>query len=115
MITLGSGKITSDRSVLSEHSRSDRRDIRTEFSAWNHVVWYWQQWIREGRFDHLRGSDYSFNANEREDRAIAKVALSTPTILLVSIRHQLPLNIRCFQGKPFRYDWLLLYSGDDVH
>ncbi|GFW23492.1 transposable element Tcb2 transposase [Trichonephila clavipes] len=51
----------------------------------------WQQWIREGRVYRRGGSGRPRNTNDREDRAIRRVATSAPTTLLASIqRHLLP-------------------------
>ncbi|GFT52288.1 hypothetical protein TNCV_1065151 [Trichonephila clavipes] len=51
----------------------------------------WQQWITEGRVYRRGGSGRPRNTNDREDRAIRRVATSAPTTSLASIqRHFLP-------------------------
>ncbi|GFT85766.1 HTH_Tnp_Tc3_2 domain-containing protein [Trichonephila clavipes] len=55
----------------------------------------WQQWITEGRVYHRGGSGRPRNTNDREDRAIRRVATSAPTTSLASIqrhfsRHPVP-------------------------
>ncbi|GFV56923.1 hypothetical protein TNCV_1869641 [Trichonephila clavipes] len=66
----------------------------------------WQQWITEGRVYRRGGSGRPRNTNDREDRAIRRVATSAPTTSLASIqRHSLP-DIQCHQEKPWRRLWL---------
>ncbi|GFT29139.1 transposable element Tcb2 transposase [Trichonephila clavipes] len=51
----------------------------------------WQQWITEGRVYRRGGSGRPRNTNDREDRAIRRVATSAPTTSLASIqRHLFP-------------------------
>ncbi|GFU65657.1 uncharacterized protein TNCV_635801 [Trichonephila clavipes] len=50
----------------------------------------WQQWITEGRVYHRGGSGRPRKTNDREDRAIRRVATSAPTTSLASIQ-------TCFQ------------------
>ncbi|GFW58995.1 uncharacterized protein TNCV_2831011 [Trichonephila clavipes] len=50
----------------------------------------WQQWITEGRVYRRGGSGRSRNTNDREDRAIRRVATSAPTTSLASIQRHLP-------------------------
>ncbi|GFS73418.1 HTH_38 domain-containing protein [Trichonephila clavipes] len=50
----------------------------------------WQQWITEGRVYRRGGSGRPRNTNDREDRAIRRVATSAPTTLLASIQRHLP-------------------------
>ncbi|GFV42741.1 hypothetical protein TNCV_840961 [Trichonephila clavipes] len=50
----------------------------------------WQQWITEGRVYRRRGSGRPRNTNDREDRAIRRVATSAPTTSLASIQRHLP-------------------------
>ncbi|GFV97193.1 HTH_38 domain-containing protein [Trichonephila clavipes] len=50
----------------------------------------WQQWISEGRVYRRGGSGRPRNTNDREDRAIRRVATSAPTTLLASIQRHLP-------------------------
>ncbi|GFV16503.1 transposable element Tcb2 transposase [Trichonephila clavipes] len=50
----------------------------------------WQQWITEGRVYRRGGSGRPRNTNDREDRAIRRVATSAPTTSLASIQHHLP-------------------------
>ncbi|GFX10015.1 HTH_Tnp_Tc3_2 domain-containing protein [Trichonephila clavipes] len=50
----------------------------------------WQQWITEGRVYHRGGSGRPRNTNDREDRAIRRVATSAPTTSLASIQRHLP-------------------------
>ncbi|GFU82670.1 uncharacterized protein TNCV_2900111 [Trichonephila clavipes] len=45
----------------------------------------WQQWITEGRVYRRGGSGRPRNTNDREDRAIRRVATSAPTTSLASI------------------------------
>ncbi|GFV73015.1 HTH_38 domain-containing protein [Trichonephila clavipes] len=61
----------------------------------------WQQWITEGRMYRRGGSGRPRNTNDREDRAIRRVATSAPTTSLASIqrRYFLP-DIQCHQEKP---------------
>ncbi|GFU06061.1 hypothetical protein TNCV_4188501 [Trichonephila clavipes] len=49
----------------------------------------WQQWITEGGV-YRRGSGRPRNTNDREDRAIRRVATSAPTTSLASIQRHLP-------------------------
>ncbi|GFV32992.1 hypothetical protein TNCV_2258431 [Trichonephila clavipes] len=49
----------------------------------------WQQWITEGRV-YRRGGSGRPNTNDREDRAIRRVATSAPTTSLASIQRHLP-------------------------
>ncbi|GFW44926.1 hypothetical protein TNCV_4512401 [Trichonephila clavipes] len=46
----------------------------------------WQHWITEGK----KGSGRPRNTNDREDRAIRRVATSAPTTSLASIQCHLP-------------------------
>ncbi|GFT94782.1 ATP-dependent DNA helicase [Trichonephila clavipes] len=46
----------------------------------------WQQWITEGRVYRRGGSGRPRNTNDREDRAIRRVATSAPTTSLASIQ-----------------------------
>ncbi|GFX37283.1 HTH_Tnp_Tc3_2 domain-containing protein [Trichonephila clavipes] len=55
----------------------------------------WQQWITEGRVYRRGGSGRPRNTNDREDRAIRRVATSAPTTLLASI--QLPSSRHPFK------------------
>ncbi|GFV54698.1 transposable element Tc1 transposase [Trichonephila clavipes] len=50
----------------------------------------WQQWITEGRVHRRGGSGRPRNTNDREDRAIRRVATSAPTTSLASIQRHLP-------------------------
>ncbi|GFX49393.1 transposable element Tcb2 transposase [Trichonephila clavipes] len=50
----------------------------------------WQQWITEGRVYPRGGSGRPRNTNDREDRAIRRVATSAPTTSLASIQRHLP-------------------------
>ncbi|GFW31267.1 transposable element Tc1 transposase [Trichonephila clavipes] len=50
----------------------------------------WQQWITEGRMYRRGGSGRPRNTNDREDRAIRRVATSAPTTSLASIQRHLP-------------------------
>ncbi|GFU72053.1 transposable element Tcb1 transposase [Trichonephila clavipes] len=50
----------------------------------------WQQWITEGRVYRRRGSGRPRNTNDREDRAIRRLATSAPTTPLASIQRHLP-------------------------
>ncbi|GFT95386.1 hypothetical protein TNCV_3326571 [Trichonephila clavipes] len=50
----------------------------------------WQQWITEGRVYRCGGSGRPRNTNDREDRAIRRVATSAPTTSLASIQRHLP-------------------------
>ncbi|GFX80473.1 HTH_Tnp_Tc3_2 domain-containing protein [Trichonephila clavipes] len=50
----------------------------------------WQQWITEGRVYRRGGSGRARNTNDREDRAIRRVATSVPTTSLASIQRHLP-------------------------
>ncbi|GFX31726.1 HTH_38 domain-containing protein [Trichonephila clavipes] len=50
----------------------------------------WQQWITEGRVYRHGGSGRPRNTNDREDRAIRRVATSAPTTPLASIQRHLP-------------------------
>ncbi|GFS96992.1 HTH_38 domain-containing protein [Trichonephila clavipes] len=50
----------------------------------------WQQWITEGRVYRRGGSGRPRNTNDREDRAIRRVATSAPTTSLASIQRNLP-------------------------
>ncbi|GFS52739.1 HTH_38 domain-containing protein [Trichonephila clavipes] len=43
------------------------------------VARWWQQWITEGRVYRRGGSGRPRNTNDREDRAIRRVATSAPT------------------------------------
>ncbi|GFW64376.1 hypothetical protein TNCV_274001 [Trichonephila clavipes] len=49
-----------------------------------------QQWITEGRVYRRGGSGRPRNTNDREDRAIRRVATSAPTTSLASIQRHLP-------------------------
>ncbi|GFX38965.1 HTH_Tnp_Tc3_2 domain-containing protein [Trichonephila clavipes] len=46
----------------------------------------WQQWVTEGRVYRRGGSGRPRNTNDREDRAIRRVATSAPTTSLASIQ-----------------------------
>ncbi|GFT72967.1 HTH_Tnp_Tc3_2 domain-containing protein [Trichonephila clavipes] len=50
----------------------------------------WQQWITEGSVYRRGGSGRPRNTNDREDRAIRRVATSAPTTSLASIQRHLP-------------------------
>ncbi|GFW16906.1 HTH_Tnp_Tc3_2 domain-containing protein [Trichonephila clavipes] len=50
----------------------------------------WQQWITEGRVYRRGGLGRPRNTNDREDRAIRRVATSAPTTSLASIQRHLP-------------------------
>ncbi|GFW36117.1 transposable element Tc1 transposase [Trichonephila clavipes] len=50
----------------------------------------WQQWITGGRVYRRGGSGRPRNTNDREDRAIRRVATSAPTTSLASIQRHLP-------------------------
>ncbi|GFV56666.1 transposable element Tc1 transposase [Trichonephila clavipes] len=50
----------------------------------------WQQWITEGRVYRRGESGRPWNTNDREDRAIRRVATSAPTTSLASIQRHLP-------------------------
>ncbi|GFV22847.1 hypothetical protein TNCV_2097641 [Trichonephila clavipes] len=50
----------------------------------------WQQWITEGRVYRRGGSGRPRNTNDREDRAIRRVATSAPTTSLASIQRHPP-------------------------
>ncbi|GFV55759.1 HTH_Tnp_Tc3_2 domain-containing protein [Trichonephila clavipes] len=50
----------------------------------------WQQWITEGKVYRRGGSGRPRNTNDREDRAIRRVATSAPTTSLASIQRHLP-------------------------
>ncbi|GFW11649.1 HTH_Tnp_Tc3_2 domain-containing protein [Trichonephila clavipes] len=50
----------------------------------------WQQWITECRVYRRGGSGRHRNTNDREDRAIRRVATSAPTTSLASIQRHLP-------------------------
>ncbi|GFU55068.1 HTH_Tnp_Tc3_2 domain-containing protein [Trichonephila clavipes] len=50
----------------------------------------WQQWVTEGRVYRRGGSGRPRNTNDREDRAIRRVATSAPTTSLASIQRHLP-------------------------
>ncbi|GFX36141.1 transposable element Tc3 transposase [Trichonephila clavipes] len=52
----------------------------------------WQQWITEGRVYRRGGSGCPRNTNDREDRAIRRVATSAPTTSLASIQRHLPAS-----------------------
>ncbi|GFU78313.1 hypothetical protein TNCV_4601121 [Trichonephila clavipes] len=54
------------------------------------VAQCWQQWITEGRVYRRGGSGRPRNTNDREDRAIRRVATSAPTTSLASIQRHLP-------------------------
>ncbi|GFU92823.1 retrovirus-related Pol polyprotein from transposon 412 [Trichonephila clavipes] len=54
------------------------------------IAWCWQQWITEGRVYRCGGSGRPRNTNDREDRAIRRVATSAPTTSLASIQRHLP-------------------------
>ncbi|GFU97502.1 hypothetical protein TNCV_1913571 [Trichonephila clavipes] len=59
----------------------------------------WQQWITEGRVYRRGGSGRPRNTNDREDRAIRRVATSAPTTSLFNATYLLP-DIQCHQEKP---------------
>ncbi|GFT29101.1 transposable element Tcb2 transposase [Trichonephila clavipes] len=65
---------------------------RIDVSAATSVGRYgsWQQWITEGRVYRRGGSGRPRNTNDREDRAIRRVATSAPTTSLASIQRHLP-------------------------
>ncbi|GFW58530.1 HTH_38 domain-containing protein [Trichonephila clavipes] len=59
----------------------------------------WQQWITEGRVYRRGGSGRPRNTNDREDRAIRRVATSAPTKHRFNATYLLP-DIQCHQEKP---------------
>ncbi|GFX91709.1 hypothetical protein TNCV_3682951 [Trichonephila clavipes] len=67
----------SNRRIGRHLGRSDNRSV-------------WQQWITEGRVYRRGGSGRPRNTNDREDRAIRRVATSAPTTSLASIQRHLP-------------------------
>ncbi|GFT74509.1 transposable element Tcb2 transposase [Trichonephila clavipes] len=76
---------------LREAGWSNRRISRHLGRSDMVVARCWQQWITEGRVYRRGGSGRPRNTNDREDRAIRRVATSAPTTSLASIqRHLLP-------------------------
>ncbi|GFX64330.1 uncharacterized protein TNCV_1500541 [Trichonephila clavipes] len=69
----------------------------------------WQQWITEGRVYRRGGSGRPRNTNDREDRAIRRVATSAPTTL-ASIQRHLPFQtssaIKRNHKETFDRSWL---------
>ncbi|GFU82136.1 HTH_Tnp_Tc3_2 domain-containing protein [Trichonephila clavipes] len=62
----------------------------TRSERYGAVARCWQQWITEGRVYRRGGSGRPRNTNDREDRAIRRVATSAPTTSLASIQRHLP-------------------------
>ncbi|GFU25322.1 transposable element Tcb2 transposase [Trichonephila clavipes] len=75
---------------LREAGWSNRRIGRHLGRSDTVVARCWQQWITEGRVYRRRGSGRPRNTNDREDRAIRRVATSAPTTSLASIQRHLP-------------------------
>ncbi|GFT11304.1 transposable element Tcb1 transposase [Trichonephila clavipes] len=75
---------------LREAGWSDRRIGRHLGRSDMVVARCWQQWITEGRVYRRGGSGRPRNTNDREDRAIRRVATSAPTTSLASIQRHLP-------------------------
>ncbi|GFU32961.1 transposable element Tcb2 transposase [Trichonephila clavipes] len=70
----------------------------------------WQQWITEGRVYRRGGSGRPRNTNDREDRAIRRVATSAPTTSLASIQRHLPLPT---SGNLSVTDWRRVIFSDE--
>ncbi|GFX18413.1 transposable element Tcb2 transposase [Trichonephila clavipes] len=75
---------------LSEAGWSNRRIGRHLGRSDMVVARCWQQLITEGRVYRRGGSGRPRNTNDREDRAIRRVATSAPTTSLASIQRHLP-------------------------
>ncbi|GFW31983.1 HTH_38 domain-containing protein [Trichonephila clavipes] len=75
---------------LREAGWSNRRNGRHLGRSDMVVARCWQQWITEGRVYRRGGSGRPRNTNDREDRAIRRVATSAPTTSLASIQRHLP-------------------------
>ncbi|GFU25442.1 HTH_Tnp_Tc3_2 domain-containing protein [Trichonephila clavipes] len=75
---------------LTEAGWSNRRIGRHLGRSDMVVARCWQQWITEGRVYRRGGSGRPRNTNDREDRAIRRVATSAPTTSLASIQRHLP-------------------------
>ncbi|GFT88047.1 HTH_Tnp_Tc3_2 domain-containing protein [Trichonephila clavipes] len=85
--TLQAGGVNGLREAGGSNSRIGRHLGRSDMV----VARCWQQWITEGRVYRRGGSGRPRNTNDREDRAIRRVATSAPTTSLASIqRHLLP-------------------------
>ncbi|GFS72841.1 HTH_38 domain-containing protein [Trichonephila clavipes] len=80
------------RAGLREAGWSNRRIGRHLGRSDMVVARCWQQWITEGRVYRRGGSGRPRNTNDREDRAIRRVATSAPTTSLASIQRHLPLS-----------------------
>ncbi|GFU76136.1 hypothetical protein TNCV_276781 [Trichonephila clavipes] len=80
------------RIIASEKGWSNRRIGRPPRSSDKVVARCWQQWITEGRVYRRGGSGRLRNTNDREDRAIRRVATSAPTTSLASIQRHLPFQ-----------------------
>ncbi|GFT77815.1 HTH_Tnp_Tc3_2 domain-containing protein [Trichonephila clavipes] len=74
--------------VLASEKQVGRIDVSAATSVG--ATRCWQQWITEGRVYHRGGSGRPRNTNDREDRAIRRVATSAPTTSLASIQRHLP-------------------------
>ncbi|GFV01374.1 HTH_Tnp_Tc3_2 domain-containing protein [Trichonephila clavipes] len=83
---LGEFKIMSLREAGWSNRRIGRHLGRSDMV----VARCWQQWITEGRVYRRGGSGRPRNTNDREDRAIRRVATSAPTTSLASIQRHLP-------------------------
>ncbi|GFX24200.1 uncharacterized protein TNCV_3869621 [Trichonephila clavipes] len=101
---------TTSNSELSIHLKKKKNICTQKKSSYNHetrqecsltygrhlgrsdmvVARCWQQWITEGRVYRRGGSGRPRNTNDREDRAIRRVATSAPTTSLASIQRHLP-------------------------
>ncbi|GFV54676.1 hypothetical protein TNCV_3843951 [Trichonephila clavipes] len=79
---------------ICQSSKSSQKQVSNRRSAVGRsdmvVARCWQQWITEGRVHHRGGSGRPRNTNDREDRAIRRVATSAPTTSLASIQRHLP-------------------------
>ncbi|GFU10406.1 transposable element Tcb2 transposase [Trichonephila clavipes] len=88
----------------------------------------WQQWITEGRVYRRGGLGRPRNTNDREDRAIRRVATSAPTTSLASIQRHLPpsrhpvpsretirrrLTDRSWLEEPTVTDWRRVIFSDE--
>ncbi|GFX69066.1 HTH_Tnp_Tc3_2 domain-containing protein [Trichonephila clavipes] len=80
----------------------------------------WQQWIREGRVYRRGGSGRPRNTNDREDRAIRRVATSAPTTSLASVqrhlppsRHPVPSRKETIFEEPTVTDWRRVIFSDE--
>ncbi|GFV48874.1 HTH_38 domain-containing protein [Trichonephila clavipes] len=80
------GRITGLREAGWSNRRIGRHLGRSDMV----VARCWQQWITEGRVYRRGGSGRPRNTNDREDRAIRRVATSAPTTSLASIQRHLP-------------------------